>query len=354
MDKHALVELGKKAAREHIADNKPLQGSVDKIAKEHTLNANQYERLCQFANHAVNAHLMKKTAYTEFELAKPIMKAEEKTASFFALIEDDSFDKIASDEEYQEDPHLLLNKIASEYNLSPYGLRGVTVDGLLENILNMSLERAEVELVKAAGLEEEAYQHLRQDLLSGVSPRDAVLSLQKAGYVHDVHSALDRLEAEGLLGASERDDQGPYSLDRHYKTASVELSEDSVYKRINESFMDCQKEYQYRVKVAEWALSELTKESGIISSASGRMKSFAKNMATKIPKVVTGAKTKSSAALGTLQNNVSKPKKVATGIVGKLKDNKLFAASAALGGVGMVGEGFRRAKARLNENRAVG
>jgi hypothetical protein len=69
---------------------------------------------------------------------------------------------------------------------------------------------------------EEAYQEVRQALLSGIPLKEA-MQLIADSYPGLTQYVSDRLEAEGFVRPSEYDDAGPYSLERMYKEANASL-----------------------------------------------------------------------------------------------------------------------------------
>lgn len=67
VSKHDLERWGNEAATEYLHNQTPLNHTVEKIASENNLNADQVKRVCEFANITTNLSLFEKMADKRFK-----------------------------------------------------------------------------------------------------------------------------------------------------------------------------------------------------------------------------------------------------------------------------------------------
>lgn len=233
-EKETLMSLAKEAAQKHLDGSATLNEAITKIAKRRELNADQLDRVCQFANHAVHKELMEKSAYVEFDLASPDRIQDSlstpKVAFYLPEIRPPApevdtrgtnaqgGEKTASSKNKEE--REILDKIASRHQVS--GLQGdeyqffKAARQIFEEIPSL-VEGQKIAMDEAR---EKLFQEVRSALLDEVPIERIAKDLAEEGRMGELKEIWPRLEAEYLVRTSHFDDAGPYSEQRRLKTAS--------------------------------------------------------------------------------------------------------------------------------------
>lgn len=226
--KDALRKMAQDAAEQYLVDDIPMTDSISKLAATKDLNREQVSRVCAYANHAVNAELMKKQAYTTFELADPdAIWPTDKEGGFIVVPEP----QIQAEEENVKTasgPVLdTFRDLAATYGVEfvPMGDDDMDVRQLLKAADKLSaaaydnLNGIEQQLDgEADGL----FNEVKNAILAGIPFERIVQDMKEDGALRELEAILPRLEAEFLIPASAYDDDGPYSQQRAYKQADVQ------------------------------------------------------------------------------------------------------------------------------------
>ena len=231
--KQSLDTVAQIASMAYLNSDTPLNESVVKLARQHDLSDEQVSTVCRLANHHVNANHMSKEAYTEFQVARPdeVLSAlgQDKTAAlavYAAASFDEGLDKTASTEPFAEVVAGRFNEVARLYGhtITFTGDReqdGVRFVKAAEIVATRALESQ----VLSKSASEDAlgayYNSIRRSLLDGVPIGDLQSESERTKTADMLKRIWPRLEAEALVQTSIRDDAGPYSLERMYKTAST-------------------------------------------------------------------------------------------------------------------------------------
>lgn len=232
--KQSLDTVAQIASMAYLNSDTPLNESVVKLARQHDLSDEQVSTVCRLANHHVNANHMSKEAYTEFQVARPdeVLSAlgQDKTAAlavYAAASFDEGLDKTASTEPFAEVVAGRFNEVARLYGhtITFTGDReqdGVRFVKAAEIVATRALESQ----VLSKSASEDAlgayYNSIRRSLLDGVPIGDLQSESERTKTADMLKRIWPRLEAEALVQTSIRDDAGPYSLERMYKTADEE------------------------------------------------------------------------------------------------------------------------------------
>ena len=231
-NKQSLDALGQLASNGFLLNGTPLNDGVTKIARQHALTDEQVSTVCRRANHHVNAAQMTKEAYTEFPVARPEAVlaglGSDKTASLavygIADFDGAGLDKTASSEAFEPVLPGDFSELASLYGQTLVFTGDRAQDGerfvkAAEVVATRALDSQRIHKCAADDAAADYYNQVRRSLLEGVSINDIKGEAKRTNTHHLLAKIYRRLEAEGLVQTSIRDDAGPYSLERMYKVA---------------------------------------------------------------------------------------------------------------------------------------
>lgn len=226
-----LIKLGRQAAELFLKEETPLDDAVVKVASAagNELTAEQVKRVCESANHAVNASLLKSAddqsdRYVEFALADPQIVTEKIAELREKASQPDDYDvhpshhfpatvgvktdqeKIASSQEeaslleifegedaeqLQKEAEMVLQKMVSARNVL---IEKIAAEEAEFSSLDRDVDRSE----------EDLYEESKKALLSGEAIDDVKVAVMASlgemsdaeGIWGDIHA---RLKAEGLI-----------------------------------------------------------------------------------------------------------------------------------------------------------
>lgn len=242
--KDALREMAKEAAQKYVSQDRPMNETIEKIAKERKLNDHQVKRVCEYANHKVNAKLAEDSAYTTFDLADPDKILEAKEASFAGaylggLKEDEPSDsdteKTASFSEEISQNAEMIEKVGRHYG-TEINLRKIAQSSnpvyrfvkAASQLLSRISEEANRAKHAAMKEEEKIFEEVKQALLDGIKIERIAKDLKSENKEYLLEKIWPRLEAEGLVEKSHYEEGGPYSRHRKLKQANIRKNAEAM------------------------------------------------------------------------------------------------------------------------------
>lgn len=229
-----LGSLGHRAARLYVEDRVPLNTSIFKMAKEHSLNSEHVKRVCEKANTAVDGALFdafqkvarnqsadEKIFYPKFPAAEPkvvlaALGTVEKTASVSVHLDD--YDRPTPENirlGYDAETEVTLAKMASEQKDAVAVQPRVALEKLQFMREDLVYRKIASDL-KIDDCAHDVYQHIKQQVLRGSSLKDlykAALSKHSGddkNRVKDLFQfAAGKLVDEGVVITNDR---GPIKL----------------------------------------------------------------------------------------------------------------------------------------------
>lgn len=282
MDKHVLMELGRRAAASYLDSGTPMSEKIAELSAQHSLNRDQIERVCHFANHAANQRMMDKEAYTDFPLARPadVMPKEEVPVDIF-IVDDYEEEKVASFD--GDEGEETFSKIARLYGAEYVSTGDEAEDArrflkAATLIAERAIESYDLQKQAMDDASEAFFNEVSQALMQGV-PLDSVQrAIKSADRSVNMEAVLNRLEAEGLIRSPNFEDSGPYSLHRFYKQAELakelglelpefELDEDSAILKIASAYEEASRQLELDYYSAGLALSGLERMASVMPGA---------------------------------------------------------------------------------------